>query len=75
MSGPNELMESTEAPTVAVTKDLNESINNTLEPYGGRERTLWLFILATKYYEQLSGEDRYDISDYQIAAEMAVKND
>jgi len=75
MSGPNELIESAEAPSAAVTKELNESVNTMLEPYGGRERTLWLFILSTKYYKELSGENKYDLSDYQIAAEMVAEND
>lgn len=72
MSGPNELLETVESPPEDVTMELNRQINETLEPYSGRQRTLWLFVLATKYYVELRGEDEYDLSDYQMAAEMVM---
>jgi hypothetical protein len=73
MSGPNKLIEQVEHPPKDVTEELNEAINDMLEPYGGRQRTLWLFLLATKYYVELSGEDTFELKDYQIAAEMVMQ--
>ena len=75
MSGPNELLEQVNHPPIDETKEMNETINEMLEPYEGRQRTLFLFLLATKYYVELSGEDTYELADYQIAAEMVMQNE
>lgn len=63
-----------EEPDPEDTLKLNECINNILKPYGGRTRTLCLFVLATKYYTELKNETEFDLIDYQIAAERIVRD-
>jgi hypothetical protein len=72
MNKIKKLTHGVQRPDERVTFELNREINSRLEDYPNETKTLWLFILATTYYNDLEFEQGYELMDFQMAAERAV---
>jgi len=73
MTNPNAIIENVPQPSKAKSKEVNQMINEEMKDFPPETRIFWLFLLATRAYEQLGEESEFDLMEFQLAAEQVSR--
>jgi len=66
------LLEQADDPDPETAEAVSKLIGEELEHLNNEGKILFLFVLGTKYYAKSPENHRYDLTDYQIAAERVM---